>query len=888
MLPLYCFFKKKIKILGGVILLWGMTSFILFAQVETVPKVKIPGTKASTNELIKLLEAESGWVISYSSRLCVNESIAPLPGFHSLIDHLNKIFLNCPFDYELRGKRIIIKPAVKSEAFFVVSGFVLDEESGESLPSAGIFLPKSTVGTVCNNYGYYSISLPQGEWQLRASYVGYQVRDKVFNLRGDTVINFNLNSAIQLKEIAVLGHFNPDLINAVRMGAVVLSVEEIRSTPALLGETDLIKNIQMLPGVQGGSEGFSGLYVRGGGPDQNLILLDDVPVYNVGHLLGFFSIFNADAVKHVSVLKGGFPARYGGRLSSVVDVRMVEGNREKTKGTINLGLLSSGISLNGPVKKDKSGYALSFRRTYLDAIAGLAQRGKDETANYYFFDLNGKFNHTFNPKNRIYLSSYFGRDKYFTAYNFINVPDVVLSSPSTRLNDENSAGWGNFVSALRWNHLFNNKLFSNITATYSNYRFFIGVKRNNQVNNTWDSFEQNYVSGIQDFSIRADFDYYPSNGNIVKFGGNVIYHLFNPGIDIIQRSVNTSAPVDTTIGNIGLEGWEHHLFYENEFTSGDNFRINLGGRLILFKGQDKVYWSAEPRVSVHYSLLPNLALRTAFSSMSQFIHMVSSSNVALPTDLWLPVTDKIPPMRALQVSLGSDLNIDSGEIYTLSFDLYKKWLDNILHYRESTGFFDYSSNWEDKLTGGEGTSYGLELLFRKNKGKLTGWLGYTLARTFNRFEEINNGKEFAARFDRRHDIGLSVNYGFNSRLDGGLMWQYGSGTPITLPSEKYFAPDLPFIGSTNNQGYSENAISINGFRMPAFHRLDVGLNFKKEFSKGEQTWSVGIINLYGRQNPFLLYFAQKNGSGPGTAHRQLKQLSIFPFPIPYIKYSFKF
>lgn len=890
MLPQYSFCKKYLKKLGGVILLFRIASVSLMAQTDGTPVIQLSGLKASSTELIRQLEEKSGWVVSYSSRLCVKDVVTPLLGNHTLLEHLNRVFDGCSFDYDINGNRIILKPRVNGVPLFVVSGYVLDNKSGESLPVAGIFHPGSSLGTISNNYGFYSISMPAGHWRLRASYVGYQVNDKLFELSRDTVINFKLNSAIQLNEVDVIGNRNPELINIARMGAVILSVDEIRNTPALLGETDLIKNIQMLPGIQGGSEGFSGLYVRGGGPDQNLILLDDVPVYNIGHLLGFFSIFNADAVKHVSVLKGGFPARYGGRLSSVVDVRMVEGNNDKIEGTVNLGVLSSGVSLNGPVKKNKSGFALSFRRTYLDAITALAQKNQDESTNYYFFDLNGKFNHSFSQKSRLYLSSYFGRDKYYTTYNYVDVPidNNVPNGSTQKLNDENSAGWGNFVSALRWNYLFNNKLFGNLTATYSNYRFFIGVKRNNEANNVYDSFEQRYMSGIQDYSMRVDFDYYPSSGNLVKYGANVVYHNFNPGVDYIQRGTSSTSPVDTTIGDYKLKGWEYHGYYENEFLVGDKWRFNLGSRLILFKGKKKYYWSVEPRLSAHLSITPQWALRGAFSSMSQYVHMVSSSNVALPTDLWLPVTDKIPPMRAIQASLGTDRNFGTNGVYSASIELYHKWLENILHYRESTGFFDYSTQWEDKLTGGKGTAYGLELLFKKNKGNLTGWVGYTIARTYNSYKDLNEGKAFPARFDRRQDIGLNVSYRFSERTDGGFMWQYGSGTPFTLPSEKYYAPDLPFVGSPKSPGYSENAVSINGFRMPSFHRLDLGFNFRKEKKRGERIWSLGVINLYGRQNPFLLYFAPATNSEPGTSQRQLKQLSIFPFPIPYIKYTYKF
>ncbi|ASB47906.1 TonB-dependent receptor [Alkalitalea saponilacus] len=880
------------RIIYGVVLLTGTTSQFLLAQTDVTPRIQLEPVSGSTPELIRLLEEKSGWVISYSSRLPIPER-GQLSGHEkTLLQHVSHLFKDAQFSYTIRSNRLILTPPPKREIKHTISGFVREAGSMESLPAANIYTSPDFKGTVSNNYGFFSITLIPGKHTLNASYVGYQTESKPLELNNDTVIVFNLQPHLLLGEIDVVGQLSYAQLNAARMGNILIPIHEIKQTPALLGETDIVKNIQMLPGIQGGSEGFSGLYVRGGGPDQNLILLDDVPIYNIGHLLGFFSVFNADAVKHVSVLKSGFPARYGGRISSVIDIRMLEGNNERVEGNINVGLLSSGVSLNGPVQKDRSGFAISFRRTYMDAIAALAQRGQEETTNYYFFDLNAKYNHIINDKNRLYLSAYWGRDKYMTTYNFV---DLTLNNGSpggeplrTTINDENNAGWGNVVTALRWNHVFNQRLFGNLTATFSDYRFFIGVERNHEINNNWDSFEQRYISGIRDYSVKVDFDYYPANNHQVKFGLNAIQHEFNPGVDVVQRSPGTSQPVDTTLGDVRLTGGEYHFYLEDEFTLMRKLRVNAGARYVLFNGNDKFYHSLEPRISLNYELSPMWNMRTAYSHMSQFIHLVSSSNVALPTDLWLPVTETIPPMYSRQVSLGTDWKSGFNQNYSISGDVYYKQMKNLLHYKESTGFFDYSTEWEDKLTGGDGESYGLELILRKNNGDFTGWLSYTLAKTTNQFEEINNGRSFPARFDRRHDINLNLKYQFNERIDGNLNWQFGSGTPITLPSEKYFAPDFPFLDESPGSGFSEDAVSLNQYRMPPFHRMDVGFNFSKQRDRTERIWSLGVINLYGRQNPFLLYFASDSNSEPGSAQRNLKQLSLFPFPIPYVRWTLIF
>ncbi len=877
----------------GVILILGMASFVSLAQTQ------VPGTlfeigvqQGSTAQLINLLEQKSGYVISYSSRLCLSENVRLTNSRNTLLGFLNEIFRNCPFDYVLNRNKIILLPRPLSRQSFTISGYVSDAQSGERLLGTNIYDDSRLQGTTTNNYGFYSLTLSGGGIMLNASFVGYKAVQKRIYLTADTVIHFQLQPSIQLAEVSVIGTRVPDMVSFERTGTAQISMEQIHQAPALFGEVDLMRGIQMLPGVQSGSEGFSGIYVRGGGPDQNLVLLDDVPVYNVGHLLGFFSIFNSEAVKQVSITKGGFPARYGGRLSSVLDVRTKDGSQEELGGNLTLGVLSSGISLDGPVVKKRSTFLLSFRRTYVDALAAIYQIGNDERTNYYFFDLNGKINYQFSDKSKLYLSTYWGRDKFYTLYNFQNRVGEVLPGTQGRetakLNDESNAGWGNFVAALRWNYLFNARLFSNFTFTFSNYRFFIGLKRNDKIENTWNLYDQQYFSGIHDFNLKADLEYYLSPYHSLRFGGSGIMHRFNPGVDVIHSGSGTSeVQQDTILGDFNVYGQEYHTYVEDEFVLGKRWRGNAGIHFSLFTGKWSPYWSVEPRLSLRYALSSRLSLKGTLAKMSQFIHLVGTSGFTLPTDLWLPVSDNIKPMHSTQFSLGGDIKFGQNKRVILSVEGYYKKFDNLLAYKESTGFFDYSTSWEDKLTAGNGESKGAEFLLQKIGGDLTGWIGYTYAKTTNQFDELNDGKTFAARFDRRHDASVFFNYRFNSRLSGSLTWLLGSGNPVTLPEEKNYAPELPF-SSHSSYGYSENALAINNYRMPLFHRMDAGLNFTKMRKRGERVWSIGVINLYGRQNPFLLYFKDNESSTDGSTLRSLKQLSLFPFPIPYVRYSYKF
>ncbi len=873
-----------------VVVLWAMTILVCRAQTPETKKFSVEILHGSSNELIEHLQEKSGYIISYSSRLCLKERLSLSTSHNTLIGFLQEIFRDCPFDYTERKNKIILRPLKLSEQSFTILGYVRDARTGERLLGSNVFSGNRQEGTATNYYGFYSLTLSGGPVDIYASYVGYNSQKQRFVLDSDTIIYFSLEPNIELPEVSVLGSRMPNLLQGGSFGSARVSMDRIVEAPALFGESDLMRGIQMLPGIQSGSEGFTGLFVRGGGPDQNLVLLDDVPVYNVGHLLGFFSIFNTDAVKQVAVTKDGFPARYGGRLSSVVDVRMKEGRNDRVGGSVSLGLLSSGVSLDGPVFNDKTTFALSFRRTYVDAFAALYQLGEDDKTNYYFFDLNGKISYELSERSKLFLSSYWGRDKLYSLYNYrdyeVRVGDSELSE-KVAINDESNTGWGNFTGALRWNYVVNPQLFVNLTATYSNYRFFIGLKQSDDAQEQLNTYEQRYLSGIQDFTLKADFENYHNSNNTMRFGASGVVHRFNPGVDVVKESGSSGETEETSIGDVLVSGQEYRIYLEDEFSLSSRFFANIGVHSALFVGEGKPYWSVEPRLSLRYALTPSTEFKGSLSRMSQFVHMVGTAGYSLPTDLWLPVSERIRPMHSDQATLGVNFYLGAGRRFLLSLEGYAKSFRNILAYKESTGFFDYSTTWEDKLTTGSGESYGVEMLLQKNKGDLTGWLGYTYARTNVHFTELNDGNSYPARFDRRHDISLFMNYRFNKRITGSLTWMFGSGNPVTLPEERYYAPALSW-GKPSEFGYSESVGSLNNYRMPAFHRLDLGVNFTKKKKRGERTWSFGVINAYGRQNPFLLYFSESENNPEGSAMRQLKQLSLFPFPIPYVRYSFKF
>jgi len=664
---------------------------------------------------------------------------------------------------------------------------------------------------------------------------------------------------------------------------IEMPIAQVKALPVFMGEADVLKTLQLMPGVQSGSEGSSGLYVRGGGPDQNLILLDGVPVYNATHLFGFFSVFNADAISNVKLIKGGFPARYGGRLSSVIDIRMKEGNMKEFHGEGSIGNISSKFTFEGPIIKDKTSFVVSARRTYIDVLAAPIIKaannsfgdGSNLRAGYYFYDANAKINHKFSDKDRVFVSFYGGRDKAYIEDSRTSIRD-----DTTNVDKSNfTLLWGNVTSSVRWNHMFTNKLFANVTAVYSDYLFDTGqLFESNRDGELDTKYSYNYSSGIENYGGKIDFDYRPAPKHSIKFGGNYLYHTFKPGVTTYKITEDNTA-IDQNFGNQNIYADEFYGYVEDAWSISGILKVNLGLHYSGFAVKDRFYDSFQPRASMRLLLNDKMSVKAAYSEMSQYIHLLTNSTIGLPTDLWLPSTDSILPESSKQVALGFAYNIDDN--WDMSVEGFYKTMDNLIEYKEGASFFQLSQDWESKIELGSGYSYGAELLLRKNFGKLTGWVGYTISWAWRDFDNINFGEPFPYKYDRRHDISIVAMYKLNENIDFGATWVYGTGNAVTLGVGRYSSGlgeswDGTFYPSPDIEYYNGR----NSYRMPAYHRLDVSANFHKEKKWGERTWSVGLYNAYSRQNPFYLYFTTETP-------RLLKQMSLFPI-IPSVRYAFKF
>ncbi len=764
-----------------------------------------------------------------------------------------------------------------------ISGTVEDQVTGEKLPGCNVYDAATSQGTSSNVYGFFSLTLPAGSIVLTFSYVGFETVNVNVLLLKDTVINMRLKPMINLDEVVISAEKARSAVRSTQMSVMELDARTIKSLPVFLGEVDVLKALQLLPGVKGGSEGTSGIYVRGGGPDQNLILLDGVPVYNVNHMFGFFSVFNPDAIQSVQLITGGFPARYGGRLSSVLDIRMKDGNNKKFGVEGSVGLISSKLTIEGPIIKDRTSFIVSGRRTYIDVLAQpfIRMQAGDEyenfNAGYYFYDLNAKINHRFSDKSRLFLSAYSGKDKAYMK--------MVEKGDEFRWTDQANLGWGNLTAALRWNYILTPKLFSNTTITYSRYNFLTSLLDKEEMGgNLQHEYSFGYNSGIVDWAGKIDFDYLPVPDHSIRFGCNYIYHTFKPGITVFRlEEGELGIPIDTTFGNQNIFAHEWSVFAEDDWNVFSRLKVNAGLHFSGFRVKDSTYTSLQPRLSARFMVNEKLSVKAAYTHMSQYIHLLTNSTIGLPTDLWLPATDRIKPLKAIQYALG--LVYDHGDGIELTLEGYYKSMSNLIEYKEGASFFSLEDDWQDKIEVGNGRAYGIEILLRKQFGKTSGWIGYTLSWSERQFENISFGQWFPYRYDRRHDVSIVVNQKIKDNIDIGLTWVYGTGNAVTLPLEKYASLESFWFENRYFNGieYFENR---NSYRMPAYHRLDLGINFRKTTKWGERVWSFGAYNAYNRKNPFYLAFDQEWDEVQRSTTVVLKQYSLFPI-IPSISYSFK-
>ncbi len=761
-----------------------------------------------------------------------------------------------------------------------ISGYIKDAETGESVIGATVSVLQSTRGISSNAYGFFSLSMPAGSFTIVGSHIGYRATFLNLQLEQDTVLTILLSNVATLsEEVLVTSTKRENNVKDAQMGRITLPIEQIKAIPAFLGEVDLLKTIQLLPGIRNAGEGSAGLYVRGGGPDQNLILLDDAVVYNSGHLFGFFSIFNADAIKNVTLIKGGMPAQYGGRLSSVLDISMKDGNNKKLQVEGGIGLIASRISIQGPIKKNKSSFILSARRTYIDALAKpfINKESAFNGSGYYFYDVNAKANFSLGLKDKVFVSGYFGRDVF----------DFVNGKQSLKVN----IPWGNVTSTVRWNHVFNKKLFLNTTALYNDYQFEFNGKQNN--------FQVKLASGIRDFSLKQDYDYFANGGHKVKFGGQVTYHRFKPSIVSGQQDSLVFNPQNPQL----KYALESAVYLQDDWEINPKLSINYGLRYSSFtqlgaytkytedefgnrtdstvygKGENvKTYGGLEPRITARYSLSDETSLKASVSRNLQYIHLVSNSGTTLPTDIWVPSTLNVQPQKSWQYAAGFFKNFNA-KTWETSIEVYYKRMDNQIEYREG-----YTPNTlkdtEEEFVFGKGWSYGTELFINKLRGRFTGWIGYTLSWTNRKFAALNAGETYPAKYDRRHDMSVVGIYDLNKKWKFSATFVYGTGNAATIPQRFYI------VGGVLSQEYS----AINQYRLPAYHRLDLAaiLTPKKNANRKWKTeWVFSVYNAYSRQNPYFIYFDQSGNPYDGSLTVQAKQVSLFPI-IPSVTWNFKF
>ena len=787
-----------------------------------------------------------------------------------------------------------------------ISGTITDARTGETLIGATVLDIRSGKGAVTNAYGHYSLTLKRDSVNLRVTYVGYEPQFFNFKLDRNQELNVKLSSSVTLSEVEITAE-RPGDVRSAQMSTNVMTVEKIKSVPVMFGEADLIKALQLMPGVQSGSEGNSGMYVRGGGPDENLFLLDGVPLYNVSHMVGFFSAFNTDAVKNVTLYKGSFPARFGGRLSAVLDVTQNNGNDQEIHGNFTVGLISAKFNLEGPLVKEKTTFSLSLRRTYaelfiipmymwLDEATSeneeptptLAQNAKFD-AGYYFYDINAKLTHKFSDKSRLYASFFMGDDKIHG-----KVHTVTALNEDIYLGFENL--WGNLVGALRWNYELSPKLFMNLSANYTQYKNNIigSVEKLATPNDpNASTVTGDYKSGIREMTLRSDFDLTPNPDHLMKFGVTATRHWFTPEVasasidyfDSVQ--MNQALQIDSSIMSGIVPANEFVAYFEDDWSITESIKLNYGLHLSGFKVEDEFYHSIQPRLSGRVMLTDDLSAKIGYARMTQYVHLLSTTSVTLPTDLWVPVTERVKPMTSDQIAAGVSYSL-SG-IADFSIEGYYKQMNNLIEYKDGATFFGSSENWEDLVYSGRGWSYGVEFLIQREYGDLTGWIGYTWSRSMRQFDRegqvINGGNPFPAKYDRRHDLSIVLSYKVSPTIDVSATWVFSTGNAASLATQTYpTAFEDPDDYDDDNS--RRNTVSVvegrNNYRMPNYHRLDLGANFHRKFKRARRTISLSIYNVYNRQNPYMLYQSRtETYNGYPSA---LMQLSIFPI-LPSFGYT---
>lgn len=752
---------------------------------------------------------------------------------------------------------------------YTISGHIKDQKTGEELIGAAIYVEELKTGTITNVYGFYSITLPKGNYTLNFSYMGYSPKKEALALGANKKLEILLAEDEEMLEaVEILGEKQDANVKSVEMSTNKLDIKSIKKVPALMGEVDVLKTLQLLPGVQG-SEGSTGFYVRGGNTDQNLILLDEATVYNASHLGGLFSVFNPDVVKDVKLYKGGIPAEYGGRLASVLDVRMKDGNSNNFGVQGGIGSVSSRLTIEGPIQKDKSSFVVAGRRTYADIFLPLSKQEMAKESKAYFYDVNAKINHRFNDNNRLFLSGYFGNDVF-------------------EFGDLFSMRYGNATGTIRWNHLFNPKIFTNTTLIFSKFDYALGINEG--------ITDMEWISHIYDYRLSHDYSWYPNPDHTVKWGGTATLHRFHPGFIDSKNGYFEDLELDQT------QTLDYGVFVQNEQKLGDKLSIQYGLRLSAFQniGQDTIYvydrsdpqeWQTtdtttygkkdfyntyvglEPRLGIRYQLTDNSSLKASYQHTYQYIHLASNTMTPTPLDVWFPSNPNIKPQASDQIALGYFQNFMDNWL-EFSVEVYYKWMDNVIDFRDHSDIF-LNNQLASEIRVGTGYSYGAEFLLRKNVGDLTGWVSYTWSKTRRNIPDVNNGKEYPAPYDRPHDISAVLSYDFSKRISASATWVFASGMPRTVPSGRFD------YGGENAPTYTAR----NAYRMENYHRMDIGLTIEgRERKSFENSVTISVYNVYNRHNTHsLLYSSDPMQAGNIT----IEKMYLFTV-IPSVTWNFSF
>lgn len=776
---------------------------------------------------------------------------------------------------------------------FTVTGLVKDAKTGEELIGSSVYVKETKQGVTTNTYGFYSLSLPEGVYTLQVTYLGYVTHTQSLNLKADLRIDIKLEEQkSQLNEVVVKENKTNKNINETKMSTVSVDIKEVKKIPILMGEVDIVKAVQLMPGVQSAGDGSTNMIVRGGNIDQNLILLDEAIVYNPSHAVGFFSVFNGDVIKDFELYKGGIPSSFGGRSSSVMDVRMRDGNNNKFGVSGGIGVLSSRLTVEGPIQKEKSSFIISGRRTYFDLFLKMSP---DENINQNtagFYDLNAKANFTLSQKDRLYVSGYFGRDN-------IAVANVLQN------------GWGNQTATLRWNHIYTKKLFSNVTLIYSRFDYGFGLDIPSQ------SF--NYKAEIANKSIKADYTYYVNPKNTIRFGSWITQHSFQPGelkptgdnsilqynkLDkqaALEQAYYVSHKVDLS-SRLTTEYGVRFSAFNNIGADNKTYRFSADGLDILdtnVRRTGSFYGfvaGIEPRLNVKYSVNSTSSLKLSYNRMRQYLHMISPVTASTGQDMWIPSSPNIKPQIADQIAVGYFKNIG---VFEASVETYYKYMQNVIDLRDNSNAILLNKTIEREVRQGKGHAYGVEFLVKKPSGKTTGWASYTLAKSDRQIDGVNQGKTYPFRFDRRHNINLVISHNFNERISLSANWIFASGEAVTFPTARY-----EYEGRVVPQFSNRNE-----FRMPSYHRADLSLTVNRKKQEGkvyknESSWVFSIYNVYGRKNAYSITFREekaplKDADGNivkddfgkekyyYTGKTEAVKTYLFSF-VPSVTYNFKF